>query len=165
MSTAFIGVGSNLGERERYIQQAQDFLGGLRGIRFIQCSSVIETEPVGGPAGQGKYLNAVWQIECDLLPLELMKKLLAIEKEIGRKRSEKNGPRIIDLDILFYGQEIIDQLELTVPHPRTHERAFVLEPLCELAPDLVHPVLKKTIKQLSTELSAKGKAQSAKPVI
>jgi 2-amino-4-hydroxy-6-hydroxymethyldihydropteridine diphosphokinase len=164
MTQVLIGVGSNLGDREKHLQQACDFLGGLRGIRFIRSSQVRETDPVGGPA-QGKYLNAVWQIETGLGLQELLKQLMEIERRLGRVRTEKNGPRTMDLDILFYGQEIIDQPGLTVPHPRLHERMFVLEPLFELAPDLVHPILKKTIKQLSTELSAQGKAQSAKPVI
>lgn len=155
MSKVFIGVGSNLGDRAKHIQRACDLLGGLRGIRFIRCSRAIETEPVGGPAGQAKFLNAVWQIECDLGPQELLKELLAIEQELGRERQEKNGPRTIDLDILFYDQEVIALPDLTVPHPRLHERTFVLEPMAELAPDLTHPVLNKTMKELMRAISCK----------
>jgi len=154
MPKVFIGVGANLGDREKTIQRAHALLGSLRGIRFVQCSGVIETDPVGGPAGQERYLNAVWQIQSDLSPRELLGKLLGFEMELGRKRNEKDGPRTIDLDILFYDQEIHNDRELIVPHPRLHERAFVLEPLAELAPDLVHPMLNKTIKELLSKLGA-----------
>ena len=150
---AFIGVGSNLGDREKNFQCARDLLGSIRGIRFLACSKVCETEPVGGPAKQGKYLNAVWRIETELNPRKLLDRLMEIEKQLGRVREEKNGPRTIDLDILFFGQEIIRSRELTVPHPRLHERAFVLEPMAELAPDFAHPIFKKTMKELLTALT------------
>ena len=117
------------------------------GRRFLRSSKVYETDPVGGPP-QEKYLNAVWKIETAIPAAELLQKLLAIENEMGRVRREKNGPRPIDLDILFYGSEIIRELGLQAPHPRLHEREFVLKPLCDLAPDFVHPVLGKTIAVL-----------------
>ena len=145
---AFIGVGSNLGDRAKNLQRARDLLGSIRGIRVLACSSIRETEPVGGPAKQEKYLNGVWQIETELSSRKLLDHLVEIEKQLGRVREEKNGPRTIDLDILFYGQEVIHQPELTVPHPRLHERIFVLEPLAEVAPDFEHPVFKKTMKEL-----------------
>lgn len=148
MPKVFIGVGSNLGDREKHIQQARDLLGSIRGIRFTQCSRVRETDPEGGPAGQGKYLNAVWQIESELNPQELMGQLWVIEKQLGRERREKNGPRTVDLDILFYDQEILARSELTVPHPRAHERVFVIEPMAELDPNFIHPVLRKTVKEI-----------------
>lgn len=148
MAIIFIGVGSNLGERKKNLQKARDFLGSIRGIRFLACSEVRETEPVGGPAGQGKYLNAVWQIETELSPRKLLEHLLDIENQLGRTRDGKNFPRTMDLDILFYDQEIINQPELVIPHPRSHERLFVLEPMAELAPDFVHPVFKKNMKEL-----------------
>ena len=148
MSKVFIGVGSNLGERETHIQRAKDCLGSVRGVRFLACSKIHETEPLGGPSGQGKYLNTVWQIETDLGPKKLMEHLMQIEQQLGRVREEKNGPRTIDLDLLFYEQEIIDRPGMVIPHPRAHERLFVLEPMAELDPDFRHPALKKTIKEL-----------------
>jgi len=160
MTEVFIGVGSNLEDREKTIQQARDLLGNVRGIRILACSRIRETDPVGGPPDQGKYLNAVWQIESDLGLQELMGKLLAIEKQLGRKRHEKDGPRTIDLDILFCGREVIDRPGLTVPHPRAHERGFVLEPMTELAPDLIHPVLKKTMKELRDSLNLRKKNET-----
>jgi 2-amino-4-hydroxy-6-hydroxymethyldihydropteridine diphosphokinase len=151
MPKVFIGVGSNLGDREKSIQRARDLLGGARGVRIMVCASIRETEPVGGPP-QNKYLNTVWEIETDLSPKKLLESLMEIEQQLGRAREEKNGPRTIDLDILFYEQEIIDRPGLVIPHPRAHERLFVLEPMAELDPDLRHPILKKTIKQLAKEL-------------
>lgn len=153
MPTVFIGVGANLGEREKNIRRAKDCLGSVRGIRFLACSQIRETEPVGGPAGQRKYLNAVWQIETELKPRKLLEHLMKIEQEMGRVRKSKNESRVIDLDILFYGQEIINESNLTVPHPRLHERGFVLEPIAELAPDFIHPRFKKNMETLLGELS------------
>ena len=161
MKQVFIGVGSNLGDREKHIQRARDFVGSVRGVRFVACSQVRETDPVGGPSGQGKYLNAVLRIETELAPWELMRRLLSIEKELGRERQEKNGPRTIDLDILFYDQEILTGPDLTVPHPRAHERDFVMEPMTELAPDFVHPVLKRTMRGILNNLDATHDAQRA----
>jgi 2-amino-4-hydroxy-6-hydroxymethyldihydropteridine diphosphokinase len=155
MSQVFIGIGSNLGEREKHIQRAKDCLGSVRGVRFLACSRIRETEPIGGPPVQGKYLNGVWQIETDLGPKKLMEHLMEIERQLGRVREEKNGPRTIDLDLLFYEQEIIDRPGMVVPHPRAHERLFVLEPMADLDPDFRHPVLKKTIKELLKAISGK----------
>jgi 2-amino-4-hydroxy-6-hydroxymethyldihydropteridine diphosphokinase len=160
MPTVFIGVGSNLGERATSIQRAHDLLGSVRGLRFLACSAVRETDPVGGPP-QGKYLNAVWQIETELSPEKLLEQLLAIENDLGRVRDKKDGPRTIDLDILFYEREIIDRPGLRVPHPRLHERAFVLAPFCDLEPEFIHPVLRKTIKELLNNLGATHNAQRA----
>jgi 2-amino-4-hydroxy-6-hydroxymethyldihydropteridine diphosphokinase len=150
MTKVFIGVGSNLGEREKHIQLARDLLGSIRGVRITACASLRETEPLGGPP-QGKYMNTVWQIETDLGPKKLMEHLMEIERQLGRVREELNGPRTIDLDILFYEQEIIDRPGLVIPHPRAHERPFVLEPMTELDPDFRHPALKKTMKVLIRE--------------
>ncbi|HNX69083.1 MAG TPA: 2-amino-4-hydroxy-6-hydroxymethyldihydropteridine diphosphokinase [Candidatus Omnitrophota bacterium] len=147
MPTVFIGIGSNLGDREKNIQRAKDFLGSVRGVRITGSSSIRETDPVGGPK-QGNYLNAVWRIETDLDPERLLEHLQQIETQLGRERKEKNGPRILDLDLLAYGNEVIREKDLTVPHPRMHERVFVLQPFCDLAPEWTHPVLKKTVKEL-----------------
>lgn len=147
----YIGVGSNLGDRTSFLERAKSLAAKLPQTRFLKSSSLYETEPVGGPP-QGKYLNAVWEIETSLPPQELKEKLREIEAGLGRKRSFANAPREIDLDVLFYGAQVVKEANLRVPHPRLHERAFVLEPLTELAPDLRHPVLKKTVRELLGEI-------------
>lgn len=146
MVRVYLGIGSNLGDRKSYLETARKFVEEIPQTRFLRSSSVRQTDPVGGPA-QGKFLNAVWEIETELSPRELKDRLLGIEIQLGRKRSEPNAPREIDLDILFYGDQIVKEERLQIPHPRLHERRFVLEPLCELAPELPHPVLKKTMKE------------------
>lgn len=152
MALAYIAVGSNLGDRNKHFLDAEAFLRKINGISFIRNSEIYETAPVGGPAGQGNYLNAVWEVETELAPAELLKELLGIEKKMGRVREERNGPRAIDLDILFYGAEVLNDPGLTLPHPRLQERFFVLKPLMDLCPDLRHPVLKKTIRELYGQL-------------
>jgi 2-amino-4-hydroxy-6-hydroxymethyldihydropteridine diphosphokinase len=119
----------------------------LPGIRVTKVSSFYETEPVGGPP-QPMYLNAVAEIECSLSARELLRHLQRIENELGRKREGKDFPRTIDLDILFFGNQVIDEPDLKVPHPRLHERSFVLDPLNEIAPEVVHPVLRVTVETL-----------------
>ncbi|MBU9889574.1 MAG: 2-amino-4-hydroxy-6-hydroxymethyldihydropteridine diphosphokinase [Candidatus Omnitrophica bacterium] len=147
MTLVFIGVGSNLGDRGSFFRTAARELQNEPGIRDLECSPVYETEPVGG-AGQPPYLNAVWSFETDLTPQALLVKLQAIEYKAGRRRKVRNEARVLDLDILFYGDRILKQKDLVIPHPRIPERAFVLAPLCDLMPDLVHPELKKTTRQL-----------------
>jgi len=146
----YLGVGSNLGDRKRHLEAAKDRIQKVPQTRFLRSSSVLETEPVGGPP-QGKYLNAVWEIETTLTARRLKEELQRIESELGRKRSEPNAPREIDLDILFYGDRVIEEEKLTIPHARLHERAFVLAPLMELAPEKVHPKLKKSVRKLFEE--------------
>ena len=143
----YLGVGSNLGDRKANLAKARSLLQKFPATRFLRGSSIFETDPVGGPP-QGKFLNAVWEVETALLPGELRKELQTIEARLGRKRGERNAPREIDLDILFYGDRIVEERELQIPHPRLHERAFVLLPLSELAPELEHRILKKTVKEL-----------------
>ena len=150
MVRAFLGVGSNLGGREKNLSRAKILLEKRKGVKVAKVSPVYETEPVGGPP-QGKYLNAVWEIETDLGAEELLKVLLQIESELGRKRRLRNEPRPIDLDILFYGSEVIRRPGLVIPHPRLHEREFVLRPLADLAPAFVHPELRKTVRRLLEE--------------
>ncbi|MBI3317247.1 MAG: 2-amino-4-hydroxy-6-hydroxymethyldihydropteridine diphosphokinase [Candidatus Omnitrophica bacterium] len=147
MNKVYIAVGSNLGNREHYLHQALERLQGRAGIRLLQKSSVYETEPVGGPP-QGKYLNAVWKIETSLRPKPLLELLLSVERGLGRKRGESNAPRTIDLDLLAYGDEIVEEDGLTIPHPRLAEREFVLRPLAEISPAWRHPGLHKTACQL-----------------
>jgi 2-amino-4-hydroxy-6-hydroxymethyldihydropteridine diphosphokinase len=147
LSIAFIAVGSNLGNRQTYIDKARTLLRKNRGVFFLKSSKVYETDPVGGPR-QGKYLNAVWKIQTGYTPRALLECLLEIEKALGRVRSTRNAPRTIDLDILFYNDAVIDTLGLSVPHPRIQERAFVLRPLMDLCPEWVHPKFHKTVRKL-----------------
>ena len=147
---AFIGVGSNLGERERLIEQAEKTLAGHPKVKGLKSAPIYETEPVGGPP-QRLFLNTVWEIETELSAQELMDLLLRIESGLGRTRPKKNEPRSIDLDLLFFGDQVIQETHLTVPHPRLHERWFVLKPLWDLRSDWTHPVLKKSICELLDE--------------
>lgn len=153
MNRVFIGVGSNLGLREANINKAKILLRSKPGIHFRHSSELYETDPVDGP-NQGKYLNAVWEIETQLEPRVLLQECHEIEKLLGRERKELNQPRTIDLDILFYGDQIIEESGLQIPHPRMRGRWFVLKPLWDLAADLIHPVFKKSICELLDECSA-----------
>lgn len=146
MPKVFIGVGSNLGDRASYLEFAKKELLRVAGLTDLQCSPIYETEPVA--AEGGPFLNAVWSFETDLLSQDLLKKMQEIEAQANRQRNKPNEARTIDLDLLFYGQEVLNEPGLLVPHPRLHERAFVLEPMVKLDPDFVHPVLKKTVKEL-----------------
>lgn len=152
MSRVFIGVGSNEGERLEHISHALAMLAVQRGVRLVQMATVLETAPVGGPP-QGPYLNTVVELDTTLTPAELLHVLKAIERVMGRlPNAPRWGPRPMDLDVLLYDDQIIRTPELTVPHPRMHERPFVLEPLAQLAPALTHPVLKQTIAELLAAL-------------
>jgi 2-amino-4-hydroxy-6-hydroxymethyldihydropteridine diphosphokinase len=145
---AYISLGSNLGDRRDYIQRAAEALRRTPGVLDVRMSTLHETEPVGGPPGQGMYLNAAARLETDLDAPALLAILLDVEARLGRRRSEKWGPRVIDLDLLLFDDQVIDTPGLTVPHPRMHERRFVLEPLAEIAAGVSHPVLKLTISEL-----------------
>jgi 2-amino-4-hydroxy-6-hydroxymethyldihydropteridine diphosphokinase len=138
MTTAFVGIGSNLGDREAHVRAALDRLGAEEGIEIVAVSRLRETEPVG-PVEQGPFLNGAVEVETELPARELLLRLLDVEARLGRVRAERFGPRTIDLDLLVYGDEILDEPGLTLPHPRLHERRFALEPLAELAPGLVLP--------------------------
>jgi 2-amino-4-hydroxy-6-hydroxymethyldihydropteridine diphosphokinase len=142
----FIGLGSNLGDRAAAIEGALARLAG-RGFRTTLRSSLWLTEPVGGPP-QGWFLNAVAGGETTLTPGALLEACLATEREMGRIRTVRNGPRTIDVDILLFGEERRDTPDLVLPHPRLPERRFVLEPLAEIAPDVLHPVLGLTAAAL-----------------
>jgi len=135
LAIVYLGLGSNLGDREQYINAAITALNHA-GISVIKTSTFIETEPQGGPP-QGKYLNAVCEARTDLTPNELLHEVKFIEEKLGRKKNVVNGPREIDIDILLYDQLRLISPQLTIPHPRMKERAFVLEPLKEIAPSLV----------------------------
>jgi len=152
MAHVFIAIGSNLGDRLRCLTSAQQLLLEEVGASVFRASEIYETEPVGGPP-QGKYLNAVWEFETKLSPEDLLEKLLGIENKLGRERSVPNAPRSLDLDILFYEDLVLESDPLVIPHPRLHERTFVLQPLMDLAPNWMHPVLKRTVKELYENLS------------
>lgn len=139
-SDCFIALGSNLGDRPAHIRAAVEALARLPGTDMVRVSTIIETEPVG-PAGQESYLNGVAQIRTPLGPRDLLSHLLRIELERGRDRasSPRWGSRTLDLDLLLFGDFVIDEPGLTVPHPRLRERLFVLEPLAEIAPELTLP--------------------------
>src|SRR5579863_4020252 len=148
-STAYLSLGSNLGNREQSLRDAIARLA--KAGKVVQQSSIYETEPVEFTA-QPWFLNCVVELETDLTPQRLMAELLAIEQEMGRERTQKKGPRVIDLDILLFGDLVTSSADLTIPHPAMQERRFVLEPLVEIAPQVTHPRLKKTAKELLERL-------------
>ena len=139
MTRAYVALGANLGDRERTLRAAVDALAAEDGIEVVAVSTLRETEPVG-VGEQPRFLNGAAELETTLTARELLDRLLAVEQRFGRVRSSgEHGPRTLDLDLLLYGDEVIDEPGLAVPHPRLHERSFVLEPLAELAPGLVVP--------------------------
>jgi 2-amino-4-hydroxy-6-hydroxymethyldihydropteridine diphosphokinase len=146
MKIAYLGLGSNLGDREANLRQAIAALSH-HDVRVLKQSSFYETEP-REMTDQGWFLNCVVEVETRLMPVQLLHVLLSIERAMGRKRLVKSGPRIIDMDILLYATSIIRSPDLEVPHPRMAERRFVLAPLIEIGPDLRHPVLQKTVTEL-----------------
>ncbi len=150
----YLSVGSNLGDRAAHLEEARSRVERLPETKFLRASSVLETDPVGGPP-QGKYLNAIWEIETALSPKELKDGLKKIEETLGRKPSFRNAPREIDLDIILYGDQVVEENDLQIPHPRFHERGFVLEPLAELVPGKIHPTLGKTVRELLEELESR----------
>ncbi len=148
--TVFIGLGTNLGDREKNLRQALEHIQAF--IDIERSSSIYETEPVGYE-DQDWFLNMVVEGHTRLSPLQLLRKLQEIENRIGRKRTIKNGPRIIDLDILFYSDKVLTAENLIIPHPAIQNRSFVLTPLHEIEPDFVHPKLNRDIKSLFETLS------------
>jgi 2-amino-4-hydroxy-6-hydroxymethyldihydropteridine diphosphokinase len=147
----YIGLGSNLGDREQFMVKALDALRGIDDVALLDVSSLYESAPVG-PA-QPRYLNGVVKIACGLAPQRLLGILKHIEGELGRKRGDRWGPRQIDLDILLWGNQVIADANLQVPHLELHKRRFALEPLCELNPEAHHPVLGKPVSKLLNELA------------
>lgn len=154
MTLAYIGVGSNTGDRIGYIQQAHSLLNDTEGIDILESSSLYETEPVGCISPEW-FINAVLRADTTLSAEELLFQCHRIEKQLGRTREPdipQNSPRTIDLDILFYDNDITATENIRIPHPRVHERAYMLVPLLELDENLIHPVLNKTVYEMHADL-------------
>jgi len=145
---AYIALGSNLGNRAVNLRDALALLDGARDVHVTKVSTFLESEPEGGPEGQENYLNAAAELNTTLGAEELLELLLEIERRLGRVQGERWGPRMIDLDLLLYGEKAIASKGLTVPHPRMHKRRFVLEPLAQIAPAAYHPVQGRSVREL-----------------
>ena len=150
-TVAYVGVGSNLGDRVKTIFEALTRLDDVRGVTVGVVSQMMESKPMGGPGGQGDYLNNAAQLHCRISAERLLVEMQEIEEKLGRVRVEKWGPRTIDLDLLLFGEEVMDTPLLTVPHPMMHEREFVLGPLAEIAGEVVHPVFNKSVREMLEE--------------
>jgi 2-amino-4-hydroxy-6-hydroxymethyldihydropteridine diphosphokinase len=146
----YLSLGSNLGQRQKQLIAAIENLGCVG--RVVKISSFYETQPVE-VTDQPWFLNCAIAVETSHSPEQVLKEILSIEREMGRERTFKKGPRNIDIDILLFGDRIMDSPQLAVPHPAMHQRRFVLEPLDEIAPEAWHPILKKTVRELLSELS------------
>jgi 2-amino-4-hydroxy-6-hydroxymethyldihydropteridine diphosphokinase len=145
----YLSLGSNMGDRQHNLNEAIELLS--QRAKMFEVSSTYETEPVGNP-DQPRFLNLAVRIQTRLAPLELLTLVKGIEAKLGRTKDKPNAPRPIDIDILFYGDQVIKNRQLTVPHPRLAERAFVLVPLAEIAPKLIHPVSGKSAEKMLAEL-------------
>jgi 2-amino-4-hydroxy-6-hydroxymethyldihydropteridine diphosphokinase len=145
MPIVFLSLGSNIGDREEHIRKAFTLLANICKVR--RTSHLYLTEPVGYTE-QDWFLNCVVEVETDVDPKKLLSSIKSIERKLGRKKTVKNGPRIIDIDILFYGDYVVNTKNLVIPHPLLQERLFILQPMMDLNPGFVHPVLKKTIQEL-----------------
>jgi 2-amino-4-hydroxy-6-hydroxymethyldihydropteridine diphosphokinase len=156
---AYVGLGSNLGDRGAHLLLGLSALSRLPKTHLLRLSPVYETDPVGPP--QPPYLNMVAELETELSPKGLLAEMLRVEKALGRERRERWGPRTLDLDLLLYGDLVLEEAGLSVPHPRLHERAFVLVPLLDLLPEGRHPLLGQSFAELLASLDA----SSVRPLV
>jgi 2-amino-4-hydroxy-6-hydroxymethyldihydropteridine diphosphokinase len=152
MVTAYLGLGSNLGNRLAFLRGGRDSLVSRFDIILRRASGVYETDAVGGPADNPPFLNAVLEVETPLNPRELLTACLTVEEEFGRTRQMEWAPRTLDIDLLLYNDLVVNESDLQIPHRHLQERTFVLAPLIELAPDLLHPTLQQTIRELADAL-------------
>jgi len=158
----YLGLGSNLGDKTGNCLRALEGISASDHTHIQAVSSLYKTEPIGY-RDQDWFINCVAKASTTLSPLPLQRFLQGIEQQMGRHKTFAMGPRLIDIDILFYGAEVIEEVGLIIPHPHLHERAFVLVPLAELTPDLSHPILKKTIKELLQNIGEEGVELYAAP--
>lgn len=158
MTDVFLGLGSNVGDRENQLKEAIRLLDEQSGIKVVKVSSFYETEPVGYVA-QPDFLNLCVEIQTELSPKAVLERGLAIEQQLHRVRKERWGPRTLDIDILLYGDQIIEEQDLTIPHPRMTERAFVLIPLQEIAPNKIEPRTQTKIKDITVPNETVKKVQ------
>ncbi len=160
-AVAFIALGSNVGDRAQHLQNALAAVADLPGVLAVVPSEFYETDPVG-PQDQGKFLNAAARVETTLPPEVLLERLLVVERTLGRPPREERqhwGPREIDLDLLLHGDTVLDLPGLTLPHPRLHERWFVLRPMCDVAADVAHPLFRRTMRELLDEVEREAEAE------
>ena len=162
--TAYIALGANVGDREANLRDALARLSSTPGIRVVTVSSFVDNPAVGGPPDSPPFLNAAAVVETSLSPHELLRRLLDIERGMGRRRRQKWEPRVIDLDLLLYGTEVVEAPDLKVPHPLLHEREFVLVPLAEIAHAAIHPTLGRTVGDLLLILQRQREASRPPPV-
>ncbi len=154
-TTAYLGLGTNLGDRRANLREALRLLASEPGLRLLRCSQVYETEP-WGVTDQPHFLNCVAEVAATLEPEALLTRCQAVEQEVGRVPGPRWGPRLIDVDILLYGEQTVDLPHLEIPHPRLHLRAFALVPLAELVPEAVHPALSRRIGELAQAIEGRG---------
>lgn len=152
LTTAYVGLGANVGDRARNLYEAIHRISTTPGVEGVKLSGLMETAAVGGPPESPPFLNGVLMVTTTLGSHSFLKVLMDIEKQMGRERASKWDPRVIDLDLLLFGDRIVSSDDLVVPHPMMHQRRFVLEPLAELAPNVVHPMLNMTVSGLLDSL-------------